>query len=91
MFVGSVERALGQGVSYRLEVSVNPLVYTLKVSWREPIAGLLVGNIWNLLQVWLTKNEAVGNGVVKSSPTSMEVGVGIRRRFGTPKRAPAWE
>jgi len=91
MFVESASRALGQNMSYRLESSVNPLVYKLKLTWPEPVSGELITGIWNVLQGWVSKNEAVAEGGVRTTPNSMSAAIVIRRRFGVPKKAAIWE
>jgi len=91
MFVGSAGRALGQSITFNLGPTVNPLVYKLKLSWSEPVGGKLSTNIWNVLQGWIAKNEAVSDGKVENTPTTLQVSIGIRRRFGVPKRVAPWE
>jgi len=65
--------------------TVNPLVYTVFISWREPLSGSIVLKVWNLMQKWLTKNDCIPNGSVDTKPLSILIHVIVKRRFGNPK------
>lgn len=65
--------------------TVNPLLYTIKLTWSERVSGLISNQVWNLLQMWLTTNECVPNGNVSSEDTSLTVIVIVKRRMGNPK------
>ena len=82
---------MDQNLSYSLKPSVNPLMYSLKVSWATPVSGEILGGVWNLLQIWITKNDAISVGTVSTTPTSMALTIGIKRRLGSPKNACPWE
>lgn len=65
--------------------TVNPLVYIVKASWPERVAGHITLQIWNLFQKWLVTNDCVPNGNVATEPTSITVQVVVKRRLGNPK------
>ena len=83
-FCDSTGLALDQQILFEWKKSVNPLVYTVKFTWAESISGNFLLQVWNLLQKWLIKNDCIPNGV-STSPTSITLDVGVKRRFGSPK------
>jgi hypothetical protein len=89
-FSESVGRAVGQDVTLRLEPTVNPLVYTLKLSWKEPLGGKIVGGVWNLFEKWAVKNDAATSGGVEVSTTGMRMSVVAKRRNGPSKNETPW-
>jgi hypothetical protein len=70
---------------FDVKMTVNPLVYRVKVSWVEAISGTLAFQVWNLLQRWLATNDCVPDGRVSPQPTSLTVLVVVKRRMGNPK------
>lgn len=82
---------MDQNISYKLEATVNPLMYKLKLAWQTPVGGEIINGVWNLLQAWIAKNEALSVGHLETTPTSISLTVGVQRRLGPPKRAVPWE
>jgi hypothetical protein len=89
-FAGSTGRALGQGISHSVQVSVNPLVYKVKLKWPEPVDGKIINGIWNLLQIWTVKNDCVTDGQVDTSSVSLKATIIVKRRLGPPKDVVPW-
>jgi hypothetical protein len=89
-YVRSVGRALGQNPTFSAKPSVNPLIYTVKVAWEEPLSGKLVNSVWNLLQQWAVLNDCVPEGAVSETPTSITVRMIVKRRLGAPKDVTPW-
>jgi hypothetical protein len=90
-FVSSTSRAIDQQMVYDLKPTVNPLVYSLKLSWTTALSGKLINGVWNLFEKWATHNDVTTNGKVDTDPRSMTIGVVIKRRFGNPKDSAPWE
>lgn len=90
-FVASTSRALGQPINYDLRASVNPLVYTVRLRWQDPIPGKLRLGIWNLFQFWAHKNDAVPEGKVEAGDRSMFLSIGTKRRLGEDKNEVPWK
>jgi hypothetical protein len=84
-FAESTSRALGQQIIYDLRASVNPLVYTLRVKWQDPVNGKVKNDIWNLFQIWAHKNDAVPEGKVEAGDTALFISIGTKRRLGPDK------
>lgn len=89
-FVGSIERAIGQNVTYKLDSTVNPLVYKIQLSWKEPTGAKIAGGVWNLFEKWVSKNDADTSGGVEIGPTGMAMHLVTKRRLGPPKDSVPW-
>lgn len=80
-----MEGALGTSVSFEVNKTVNPLVYTVKFTFGEPVSGKRMMLVWNLYQQYAAKNDAVPQGKVESEGTSLTTRVIIKRRLGLPR------
>jgi hypothetical protein len=76
-------------VTYHLKPSVNPLVYTVVLKFSAPQDGKYTSQIWNLVQMYASRNDAVPEGV-ESSATEMKISIGMKRRLGPPKKNEPW-
>lgn len=76
---------MGQELSYEVRKTVNPLVLTVNVHWTESISPNIYRGVWNLYQMWASKNECVTDGKAFHGPYSMTVTTIVKRRLGYPK------
>jgi hypothetical protein len=81
-----MQRALDCGVSVRLTPSVNPLVYTMAISFSEPQSGRQMMALWNIVQKYAAVNDAVPEGKLGGEGRALVVRLGIKRRLGVPKK-----
>ncbi len=84
-FAASTGRAFGQAITYELRPTVNPLVYNIKLKWRDPINGKLKSNIWNLFEIWAYKNDSVPQGRAEMNDCEVRFSIAIKQRFGVDK------
>jgi hypothetical protein len=84
-FVDSTSRALDQQIFYTLEPTVNPLVFTIRLRWEQGVSGKLVMGVWNLLQIWIHKNNCETYGKVNTGSTSLAAHIVTKMRLGPPK------
>lgn len=70
---------------YEARPTVNPLVYTIKFTFGEPISGKRMMLVWNLFQQYAAKNDTVPQGKVESDGPKMTTQVVIKRRLGLPR------
>ena len=85
----SLSRALGCSVSYQLRPTVNALVYILVLRFSAPQEPRFTGQVWNLIQMYAARNDAIPQGV-ESEPLEMRISIGMKRRLGPPKREAPW-
>lgn len=77
--------ALGGDVRYELRKTVNPLVYKITFYFPDALTGQQMLLVWNLLQQYAAKNEAIPQGKVEKEGARLTASVIIRRRLGLPK------
>ena len=94
-FCRSTGIALDQRIVSDIYTTVNPLVYTARVYWREPISVEQMVRVWNLFQKWAAKNGATPSGRVELEEVivftkekrilGFKTEVHLRERLGHPK------
>ena len=84
-FLESIGQAIGSGVEVEIEKTVNPLVFNIKVTFGELIAGPRMMHIWNIFQQYASKNDTLPQGKVSISPRTMAIQVVVKRRLGPPR------
>jgi len=93
-FCDSIGTAMGQTIVSDVKNSVNPLVYTTSVSWRDPVKMDSAVQVWNLFQKWAAANRCTPSGRVtfqqfeKLGATlvlGLSVEVHLRERLGHPQ------
>lgn len=86
-FIHSVQGALSQKVTYDISGSeVNPLVYKIHIKFSEKISGKNMLLVWNLFQMYGTRNDSVVQGKNSESEYKIVAEVGIKRRLGPPRK-----
>ncbi len=86
-FVRSLNGALGTNTLYTLSKTVNPLVYKIKLKFQEQISGRNKMLVWNLLQMYASKNDCIPQGKVSDKDTELVADIAIKRRLGPSKNA----
>lgn len=85
-----MQRALGCSVSAQVKNTVNPLVYQVKFIFGEPQPGKRMLMLWNLVQRYAWKNDAVPEGKLETEGFFLTVRMGMKRRLGLPKDKDPW-
>lgn len=85
-----MQRALGCSVLAQVKSTVNPLVYQVKFIFGEHQPGKRMLMLWNLVQRYAWKNDAVPEGKLEAEGHSMTVRMGMKRRLGLPKNQDPW-
>lgn len=86
-FIHSVQGALSQKVSYEVGNSeVNPLVYRIQVKFSERVSGKNLLLVWNLFQMYGTRNDSVIQGKPSDSEYKITAEVSVKRRLGPPRK-----
>lgn len=80
-----MEGATGQRLKVRVGTTVNPLVFTIRLDFSEPIAGKNMLLVWNLFQMYASKNETVPKGKAAIGNRSLLTEVVVKRRLGPPR------
>lgn len=83
-FIHSIVGALGSGVSFSVNKTINPLVMRIKLSFQEPVAGKNLVLVWNLFQMYASKNDCIPQGKASEGDRSLITDVVIKRRIGIP-------
>jgi hypothetical protein len=82
----SMARALGTSCTYEVKSTVNPLIYTVVFTFGEKQPGKQMLLLWNVVQQYAAKNDAVPKGKVYSNDgTKLAVDVILKRRLGPPR------
>lgn len=81
----SLSRALGCGVTAEVRPTINPLVYTLRFKFGESQPGRRMLLLWNLVQMYAWKNDAVPQGKIETEGSVLTIRMGTKRRLGQPK------
>lgn len=95
-FCSSTGTALDQGIVADAKNTVNPLVYTVYISWKTPIVMKSAVMVWNLFQKWAAANKTTTGGRTtfvkeRNIATKVDACVGLiievhlRERLGPPK------
>ena len=93
-YCGSTGIALDQTMVADVQNTVNPLVYTVSVSWQTPVSPENALKVWNLFQKWAARNKAAPSGRVKFEERphldaifvkGFSVEVHLRERLGLPR------
>jgi hypothetical protein len=83
-FALSMSRALGCKVEYTLNSSVNALMYKLSFFLSEPQNNKTMLAVWNALQQYAAKNDAVLSDKATLIATGLLTTISMRRRLGLP-------
>jgi hypothetical protein len=78
-------RALDCSVSYHTQPTVNPLVYAVKITFGENPSSKNRVLLWNLIQKYASKNEAILQGRVRYENSALYFDVGVKYRLGWAK------
>ena len=72
----------------RLQMSktVNPLVYSIIMEFPEPLSSSEYQGLWNMFQIWASKNDCVPYGKVRREGSSVVAEVIIKRRNGPDRK-----
>ena len=84
--VDSMSRALGCAASVLIKGTTNPLMYTIDFAFGERQTPRVLGQLWNLVQMYAARNDAVADAVNVDDPNHLKVRVIIKRRLGPPRR-----
>jgi hypothetical protein len=84
-FVASIERAVDYNVLLDLRPTVNPLQYYVSFHWPVDFDPITINMIWNMFQMWASKNDCVPNGLTVRNRDKLSVGLVIKRRLGSEK------
>ena len=85
MLVESMSRATGAKVQFRLDPTVNPLTYKLTLHFSEVQSGKQLLLLWNLLQQYAARNDAVLSQKAQLEPARIITTVLLRQRLGLPR------
>jgi hypothetical protein len=80
-----MSRALGCSVAAEVRPTINPLVYTLRFRFGETQPGKRMLLLWNIVQMYAWKNDAVPQGRLELEGSILTVRMGMKRRLGQPK------
>lgn len=84
-FKESAERATGKEMSLFIAKTVNPLVYTITLEVAEPLSSNEFTGLWNMFQIWASKNDCVPYGKVGRSHNALRSDLIVKRRNGPDK------
>ena len=84
-FTASISRAIGSTVSARVDTTVNPLIFRVRVLFSEPLSGRNMMLVWNLFQMYAVKNDSVPHGKKAQAPQELVAEVIVKRRLGSPR------
>lgn len=81
-FVRSAVGALGSSIKFEVTSTVNPLVFRVRLIFGERISGKNLLLVWNLFQMYATRNDSVAAGKSSSNDRELLTEVIIKRRLG---------
>lgn len=87
---GSLSRALGCAVEHATQVGVNPLLHTIVFKFGQEQDGKARMQIWNLIQLYMTKNDAFPQGSPSLEPSKFVIKVGVKTRRGPARDDAPW-
>lgn len=87
---GSLGRALGCTVEHETQPTVNQLVYTIVLRFGQEQDGKTRMRIWNLIQLYMAKNEAFPQGTPSIEPSKISLKVGVKTRRGPARDDAPW-
>ena len=83
-FSESLSRALEEGVSARVDATVNPLVYQIVLVFQRRVEDRNMMLIWNLFQKYATANKCHPYGKLEKLGFNLTIKVSLERRNGFP-------
>jgi len=89
-YAQSVQRALGCDIRLEVKPTVNQLVYKTTIYFGEPQSKEQRLRVWNMLQTWAAKNDAMTGAKVTSTDLLMRTSIGMKQRLGPTKDTNPW-
>ncbi len=81
-YVLSVSQATNTVVQAQISSTVNPLVFRVKIKFSEPLSGKNMMLVWNLFQMYATRNESVPKGRKPDGALELQAEIIVKRRLG---------
>jgi hypothetical protein len=70
--------------------TVNPLVYTVSLTFGQAPTGKQRLLIWNLIQMYASKNDVVMDSKAVFTGDRLYFSLGMKRRLGTERKDDPW-
>lgn len=86
----SLSRALGCAVEHETSSTVNPLMYTILLKFGQEQDGKTRMRIWNLIQLYMAKNDTFPQGSPDLTASRLSIRVGVKTRRGPARDDAPW-